>query len=668
MCTTPGNSGTGFGYATWSFSGHNANDNRQEPTSQSDQISAGTISYTQVNNNQDQAVSPKIHIDVKSSKIHNSSGHRRTMFAMSADGLQPTPATTAGHHVHTSTASHNQSGHVSHVRSKKNTAAAAAAAAHHDVFTLTHTCDKSGCNCDAHHTTSIFPNTLVFATDKHGAMSKHFMTPIGPLQLTAEECNEILMKRAAAASTQVVSSQADSPHFSHVLTHVNTAQIDTKHNIKQQIQQEQTRVPKERPYTCPECGKSFLLKHHLTTHARVHTGERPHICVHCGKSFAHKHCLHTHLLLHSAERPFQCRECKKSFTLKHHLVTHSRVHTRDRPFVCPECGKSFPLKRHLVTHNKFHTGERPYVCEECGESFAQKDHLTMHSRFHGSLHPFVCPDCGMSFQRKFELVNHGRLHGRIPHSCTVCGKEFLQKRTLLAHMRLHTGETPFACTVCGEAFGRKSDLIAHSKIHNSSNPESDTKPFTCRECGLEFNNKEAQTLHLRLHSADRTLVTDLCGLAASFQQTTGHFLTANASSHQLNGPLGSSVSHMHGATQTSPPVGSGPKPKPHLCPDCGRGFAQKHGLSQHQRRHTDGSCHIRSHVCDKCGKAFFQKNHLLLHQRQHMDPPPSIVRQQQRQAAQAAAQAASQGNPTSPKSTNRSKSDNVTSHTKPRRW
>lgn len=58
--------------------------------------------------------------------------------------------------------------------------------------------------------------------------------------------------------------------------------------------------------------------------------------------------------------------------------------------------------------------------------------------------------------------------------------------------------------------------------------------YSFRECGLEFSNREALTLHLRLHSGDRTLVTDLCGLAAAFQQTPGHFLTPNTpTTHQV---------------------------------------------------------------------------------------------------------------------------------------
>lgn len=176
-----------------------------------------------------------------------------------------------------------------------------------DVFT-NNTCEK-GCPCE--------PIPITFG-EKEG---KHFMTPLGPLQLTAEECNEILMKRAAAAAggggggagggganqNQMSSHSPQSPPES-----------------KPQAQSAATPA-KIRPYSCLECGKSFLLKHHLTTHTRVHSGERPHVCIHCGKTFAHKHCLNTHLLLHSSQRPYQCPECKKSFTLKHHLLTHSRV-------------------------------------------------------------------------------------------------------------------------------------------------------------------------------------------------------------------------------------------------------------------------------------------------------------------------------------------------------
>lgn len=68
------------------------------------------------------------------------------------------------------------------------------------------------------------------------------------------------------------------------------------------------------------------------------------------------------------------------------------------------------------------------------------------------------------------------------------------------------------------------------------------------------------------------------------------------------------------------------KPKTHFCSSCGKGFAAKHGLLQHNRRHTNGSCTLRTHVCE-CGKAFFQKNHLMLHQRQHLETKPNISQQ-----------------------------------------
>ncbi|XP_017772010.1 PREDICTED: gastrula zinc finger protein XlCGF8.2DB-like isoform X2 [Nicrophorus vespilloides] len=301
-----------------------------------------------------------------------------------------------------------------------------------------------------------FMNSLTKQEDTYDKspekLEKHLISPFATVQLTPDEYNQIISKRHETLTHKVEPSAAEHPAPTKI-----------------------------RPFSCAECGKTFLLKHHLTTHEKTHSGIKPHSCHHCGKAFTHKHCLNTHLLLHSSQRPYQCIECKKSFTLKHHLITHSRVHSRDRPFVCKDCGRTFPLKRHLVTHSKFHAGERPHICNECGESFAQKDHLIMHSRFHGSLNSFVCHDCGASFTRKFELVNHHRLHGKMPHSCPICQKEFLQKRTLITHM------------------------------------------------------------------------------------------------------------------------------------------SAKHGLQQHNKRHPEGTCALKSHVCSYCNKGFYQKNHLLLHQRQHME-------------------------------------------------
>ncbi|XP_068148219.1 zinc finger protein 432 isoform X17 [Drosophila tropicalis] len=524
-------------------------------------------------------------------------------------------------------------------------------------------------------------------------------------------------------------SQGDAPNLK---LEPGTLELSPKTELQESMHFSETdaTIKKERPYSCDECGKSFLLKHHLTTHARVHTGERPHICTHCGKSFAHKHCLNTHLLLHSTDRPYQCQECKKSFTLKHHLLTHSRVHSRERPFVCQECGRSFPLKRHLVTHSKFHAGERPYVCEECGESFAQENHLIMHSRFHGSLNPFVCSECGASFPRKFQLVNHGRIHGKIPHSCTICGKEFLQKRTLVSHMRrVHTGEQAHPCVSCGEGFPTKAELHQHVRAaHNGVNPNTSSatiianqqlqqphhhpghpqtitvvsnpvtvsitdangvaRPqFVCRECGSAFNSREALALHLRLHTGDKSLMTDLCALTAAIP---GHFLstaslnpgTVVAANPNLvgqspvpvqiissTGQLMSQTTLVQAANSTHPQVvtavphmplhatqqqhlqhvGAGAqqqqqqqqlvpaapanKPKSHFCASCGKGFAAKHGLMQHNRRHPNGGCTVRTHVCE-CGKAFFQKNHLMLHQRQHLETKPAISQQQEANAQQ----------------------------------
>eukprot|EP01083_Nonionella_stella_P095943 269492_1 len=77
-------------------------------------------------------------------------------------------------------------------------------------------------------------------------------------------------------------------------------------------------------FNCLICGKHFTLKHHLTSHMRVHQQEKPFQCKYCDKSFKWKHNLKTHLKMHARQKPFQCGYCCKRFTHKKRVIRHQK--------------------------------------------------------------------------------------------------------------------------------------------------------------------------------------------------------------------------------------------------------------------------------------------------------------------------------------------------------
>ncbi|ORX89152.1 hypothetical protein K493DRAFT_168850, partial [Basidiobolus meristosporus CBS 931.73] len=43
--------------------------------------------------------------------------------------------------------------------------------------------------------------------------------------------------------------------------------------------------PKDRPFPCTHCSRSFTRKYDLERHERLHTGDKPYKCAFCHKSF-----------------------------------------------------------------------------------------------------------------------------------------------------------------------------------------------------------------------------------------------------------------------------------------------------------------------------------------------------------------------------------------------
>ncbi|ETE66678.1 Zinc finger protein 34, partial [Ophiophagus hannah] len=156
----------------------------------------------------------------------------------------------------------------------------------------------------------------------------------------------------------------------------------------------------EKPYECPECGKSFNQKADLIIHRRIHTGEKPYECPECGKSFISSSYLRKHERLHTGkkaptgEESHRCSYCRKSFISRSKLLIHERTHTGEKPFECADCGKSFSTSSNLVNHKRVHTGEKPYQCSDCGQKFSTNSNLVNHRRVHTGEKPYKCADCG----------------------------------------------------------------------------------------------------------------------------------------------------------------------------------------------------------------------------------------------------------------------------------
>lgn len=133
-------------------------------------------------------------------------------------------------------------------------------------------------------------------------------------------------------------------------------------------------------------------------------------CEICDKIFYHSGNLRKHMVLHSGERPFSCDECGRTFVLSQHLKSHMKlVHSDEKNFQCSICGRLFNHSGNYKKHQKVHSGERPFKCF-CGKAFGQSSNYHAHMRVHLNDRPFKCDECDKSFVQAINLTLHKRVH------------------------------------------------------------------------------------------------------------------------------------------------------------------------------------------------------------------------------------------------------------------
>lgn len=152
-----------------------------------------------------------------------------------------------------------------------------------------------------------------------------------------------------------------------------------------------------KPFKCPECKKSFGLSSELLQHQKVHAGGKSRKSSELGKSSS---VLLEHLRSPLGARPYSCSDCGASFLDRLALTRHQETHTHKRA-PTPEDSPSEPATLSTdqedegeasVPTKSSSPGEeespktvldkKPYLCPECGDGFTEVATLLLHRSCH----------------------------------------------------------------------------------------------------------------------------------------------------------------------------------------------------------------------------------------------------------------------------------------------
>ena len=285
---------------------------------------------------------------------------------------------------------------------------------------------------------------------------------------------------------------------------------------------------------CGICKKVFTRKADLKRHQQLHR-KNPRFPI-CKKKISSMTNLKLHLRIHSDEKPFSCPQCNRSFRRSHHLKQHLTTHKKKR-YYCDHCQKTFASNQYLSRHKR--TSCRGLLKPSCNQ---KSSHVSIHSR--DCEKSYQCVMCKKSFKLKRNLLRHKLLKNGIAgptpyltvvnskdnsdykignqqwilaenqstqkskkkqqksHKCNKCGKSFMNKAILIKHVRLHEGIKPFNCDQCCKPFALEKYLKEHKRVH--------VKPHQCDQCGQSFTRRDRLQHHSLYKCKKKTFQCNLC--------------------------------------------------------------------------------------------------------------------------------------------------------------
>lgn len=463
-----------------------------------------------------------------------------------------------------------------------------------------------------------------------------------------------------------------------------------------QLQQHQRMHKSE--FQCQACGRGFVSLFALRKHKHTHGKSRPYRCSKCDFSFTGPSQLAEHMSTHREEN-FPCDICNLVFLSKSSRAEHRKSHTKsgDHPpplakreehekpalvsesssvslkelkYRCGVCGERFRDPEELSEHGCKAAKERPYSCSDCDKYFLHASHLKKHSTTHHlswSNCEYPCDQCNSSFSSSERFLSHLKNHvdseaeikqstkdGSQSHSfiCPVCHQCFASATALICHFPTHPDGT-FECRICKMTFPSGSKLEEHERCHVTS--ASEFECIVC-ECGQSFLGRDAFRQHHCSHQQQATMEAENSNPSAKTSpptnnQTAGEEEEIDVTGEDLyNCPVCSMqfysksglLEHQNKQHRTE---------KPFKCELCGKVFARRRYLREHERRHRQKteaqsaknkskctqchtefstaqglSLHMRLHAekeageyrCDMCYKSFSQLCHLKQHQESHV--------------------------------------------------